>query len=87
MSDVNKVFDNKEIRLDGQTFKGCTFNGCTLVFGGGHPPSLVENVFNRCSWKFDGEAANTLAFLAALRADGGKEFVEAVIRRAGAANG
>jgi hypothetical protein len=54
--------------LDGNAFIGCHFVDCTLVYGGGTPPTLVGGSFLRCSWVFEGPAANTLAFMRGLHA-------------------
>jgi hypothetical protein len=63
-------FTDEQIVLDGRTFDGCTFVRCELVFKGEAPTVLTNNSIVDCTWRFEGSAALTLAFLRAL-VDGG----------------
>lgn len=72
----NRTFKNEPINLDDNTYIGCTFNHCEIIYSGGGPPNLTNNSFNDCSWTFDGAAARTLSFMAALYTGGGKTVIE-----------
>jgi hypothetical protein len=64
-------FSNQDIRLDGVAYRNCRFENCRIVFGGALPTALQDNQFQNCTWNFDGPAAVTMQFLAALHAQGG----------------
>jgi hypothetical protein len=65
-----KTFRGGTEVLDGNTYHGCEFRGCTLVYRGGAPPELVQCHFAECRWEFADAAGRTLAFLKALRGGG-----------------
>lgn len=75
-----ETFKGRELRLDGACYRRCRFEDCTLFFGGRDLPTLEFNTFERCSWIFDREAGNTLAFLQALYKGGGEAFVRDLLR-------
>ena len=54
--------------LDGARFRRCRFKEAALVYGGGQPPSFEDCSFEGVSFRFDGAAGNTLAFLKAMSA-------------------
>lgn len=58
------TFVNTRIELDNQTFKDCTFNGCTIVFSGKGPYKLNGCSFNNCQFALDGAATLTVKYLA-----------------------
>ena len=60
------TFQGGRVALDGNSFKGCTFDSCELVFSGGIPPALSGCSFRNTSMKFEGTAGNTIAFLKAM---------------------
>ncbi len=72
----NQPFTNEPINLDDNTYIGCTFSHCEIIYSGGAIPTLTNNSFSDCSWTFDGAAARTLAFMAALYTGGGKAVIE-----------
>ncbi|WP_267395337.1 MULTISPECIES: hypothetical protein [unclassified Sphingomonas] len=51
MDYVDHTFTDERVALDGNTFKNCTFENCTLVHEGG--PVTFENFGLRGSVKFD----------------------------------
>jgi hypothetical protein len=63
---TNFVFVNERIELDGKTFRGCTFEGCILVYTAKAPFGIIDSALNDCEWSFEGSAALTLDLLAAL---------------------
>jgi hypothetical protein len=65
------TFSQQTIRLDGVAYRNCRFENCRIVFGGALPTALQDNQFQNCTWGFDGPAATTMQFLAALHAQGG----------------
>lgn len=91
---VDETFgDGQRVPLDGDEFIRCRFNDCLLVFTGEGPIVMDGNVFGPAvKWTFDGPAARTLQFLAALyhgAGDGGRGLVEetfATIRRSRPSN-
>jgi hypothetical protein len=62
----NKKFVSQRVRIDGNSYRGCSFTGCELVFGAGAPVILVGNSFTKCRFVFDEAAKLTLVFLAGL---------------------
>jgi hypothetical protein len=74
--DSGKVYRNKSLSLDGKHFEACTFDRCTLDYGGGIPPVLTGCAFENCSFSFSGEAAYTLAFLSGMHSGGFSAIVE-----------
>jgi hypothetical protein len=63
--------------VDANDYTGCHFKGCQLIFAGASLPNLVGNRFDDCMYSFDGPAARTLQFLAALYAGDWQSLVEA----------
>ena len=57
---------SERVTLDGKTFNDINFEGATLVYAGGTPPSFNNCRFNNATFSFDGAAGNTLAFLKAM---------------------
>jgi hypothetical protein len=83
-------FDGKDITLGANTFTGCTFRNCRVVFDGTPGLKLRANKFKEnIQWVFDNHAANTILFLTMLyhsEGKGGREIVENTfenIRRGG----
>ena len=54
--------------LDGSRFLRCRFKAAALVYTGGAPPSFEGCSFEDVSFRFDGAAGRTLAFLKAMSA-------------------
>ncbi len=76
---VRETYKNITIDLDFQEFSECIFDGCTLVYAGGAPPSIVGCTFKESNFIFEGAAANTIQFMAALyrgAGEGGKDLIE-----------
>jgi hypothetical protein len=87
-----QTFDDLMIILDGSTFKGCTFNRCTLVYSGSLPVVLQECKFSGCNYRFAGAASMTIGFMSHLYqfGGGGQDLIEATfdaIRKGSAAGG
>jgi hypothetical protein len=57
------MFSNVRVDLDNQTYEGCAFDGCNIVFSGNGPYQLSNCTFNNCRFGFEGAAALTLKFL------------------------
>ena len=72
---MTKTFQDERIILDGHTYDGCTFERCELVFFGAAVTTLTNNHMIDCTWRFEGNAALTLAFLRALAEGGAEEMV------------
>ena len=50
-----------------------------MVYAGGTLPTLVDCLFTRSSWKFDGAAARTIEFMTAVyrgMGSGGQKLIE-----------
>lgn len=78
----NKVFGNKErVSLDDREFIGCTFNGCTMVFGGGEVPLIADCSLNGVDFDFEGSALRTVHFCRWLTMVGGKDVVVGYLTR------
>ena len=54
------------ILLDGNTFRGCDFSDCEVIYSGGQPPVMTQNQFQNAKFSFQGPAANTVRFLMAM---------------------
>lgn len=74
------IFNHETVYLDGEMFADCEFRQCRMVYSGGQPPAFDGCKFHDCDWRFDGEAANTLAHLKVVWAAGGKAQVQALIK-------
>ena len=75
----DRTFENESILLDGNTFSGCTFRNCRLVFKGMSPVSMMVNQMEGVHWVMEGPAAATIAFMTAIyhgAGEGGRELIE-----------
>jgi hypothetical protein len=70
-----KTFSKQRIGIDGKQFQECVFEGCSLVYSGGLPPTFDKCEFNQTRWEFEGEARNTLLFMTTLYRDPGLRSV------------
>jgi hypothetical protein len=81
----DKDFAGQEVLLDGNTFTGCTFRSCRVIFRGEKPFTLAACRFkDDARWAFDGPAALTLQALATLYkdcGDAGKQIVEYTLNK------
>jgi hypothetical protein len=59
-----KRFEGGRVDLDGNTFVGCHFVECKLIFRGQGWPRFDGCLFTQCDWVFDDAAELTLEFLA-----------------------
>jgi hypothetical protein len=55
-----------DVVLDNTTFESCAFKNARLVYFGGPLPSIRDCAFDGVSFRFDGAAGRTLAFLQAM---------------------
>jgi len=76
---INQLISDQSIVVDEDEYIGCTFTRCQLIYKGGGLPMLVNNSFKECQWNFDGPAARTVQFMAALYIAGGRAVIEATI--------
>lgn len=78
----DQTFENETIQLDGNTFTGCTFQNCMLVFDGTEPPNLGANQFRGdVVLTLRGNAvalAHLLSMLCLRGGDGGRDIVDQV---------
>ena len=73
----NEKFRHQAVLLDGNNFKNCEFEDCTLIFNGIAPVDLGKNcVAANNEWRFDGPALHTLNFLTGLYNSGAQALVE-----------
>jgi hypothetical protein len=66
MKHVGENITNRVVRLDGEEFRNCSFQTCTLEVGGRAELVLDACTFKDCQWVFTEAAATTLAILARL---------------------
>lgn len=59
----NHTFTNSDVRLDGNEYKNCVFENCSLKYGGGGPVSITGCTFNNVRWALVDASQNTLQFL------------------------
>jgi hypothetical protein len=74
----SETIENQVVILDYKDFQNKRFFNCKLVYQGGRPPRLANNVFEECEFIFEGPALNTVLFLRILAQStggGAKEFV------------
>jgi hypothetical protein len=73
-------FDGKTVVLDGNTFTGCTFRNCTIVYRASASIHVAASHFKEnVNWTFQGSAKGTLDFLRFLChscGEGGKKLFE-----------
>jgi hypothetical protein len=74
------IFNHETVPLDGESFTGCEFRDCRLVYAGGEPANFTDCRFENCEWKQEGAAAHTLAHLKQMWAAGAKAPVQALIK-------
>ena len=82
MNIENQNFTNERITLDNNSYTGCTFRQCVLVYSGTSELALTNCRFDEVEWEFTGPAARVLSFLHATYQNGkdGEEFVRAIFR-------
>ncbi|MCC6683378.1 MAG: hypothetical protein IT445_20980 [Phycisphaeraceae bacterium] len=64
--------------VDGNSYHGCVFIECTLIFSGGALPMFADSQFNKCQWQFDDAASRTVAFMNALYQGGATDLIEQI---------
>jgi hypothetical protein len=69
-------FRDQSIVIDGEDYDSCTFEGCTLIYRGGEPPSLSSNTFVGGSFELEDAALRTLGLFAVLNMAGMRSIVE-----------
>lgn len=67
----NEVVEGEVVRLDYSRFDKKSFYKCTLVYGGGLPPTLVECDFIESNFAFEGAALNTVHFMGGMARSSG----------------
>jgi hypothetical protein len=73
-------YNHQTVILDGETFSGCDFAACRLVYSGGPPPRFEHCSFEDCEWKFEEAAAHTLSYLKLMWNVGAKAAVQTTIK-------
>ena len=68
MKHVSEHITNRALRLDGEEFRSCSFQSCTLEIGGAADFVLDGCTFTDCQWVFVEAAATTVAIMARLHA-------------------
>ena len=68
MKHTGEHIANRVVRLDGDEFRSCSFQTCTLEIGGAADIVLDGCTFTNCQWVFAGAAATTIAIMARLYA-------------------
>ena len=63
---VGRSFSSERVVLDGTHFEDCTFDTCTLVYGGGRPPHFVRCDFAAPRFVFEDAAQNTIQLMSAI---------------------
>jgi hypothetical protein len=81
------IFTQETLQLDGESFEGCEFRKCRLVYTGGEVPKFTDCRFDACDWKFEGPAARTLEHLKVVWGAGGKALVQGLIKEITVAGG
>jgi hypothetical protein len=74
------TYNHQTVAVDGESFSNCEFTACRLVYSGGPPPELDNCRFTDSEWRFEGAAAQTLAYLKLIWGVGAKATVQAMIK-------
>lgn len=81
----DESFDGAFVAIDGNTYSGCTFRNCRILYRGSEFGELRSNRFlDGNVWVLEGPAMHTVYYLTALYhslGDGGREFAERVLAR------
>jgi hypothetical protein len=74
----NESFKDQRIELSGNSFHGCTFERCELVYRGDPSPTFQDNEFIDSVFLFTDSAIRTIYFLSNMyhTGAGGREVVE-----------
>jgi len=77
----NEVVKSQTIRLDYAHFENKSFISCTLVYGGGLPPTLINCDFIKSRFAFEGAALNTVNFMNSMvkGGDGGRALINQML--------
>ncbi|MBW9275969.1 MAG: hypothetical protein K1563_20015 [Candidatus Thiodiazotropha sp. (ex. Lucinisca nassula)] len=76
-------FQNETVRIDGNEYQGCTFEGCVLEYAGGALPIMTNNSIGNSTFAFTDAASNTLEFMTAIyhgMGDGGKNLIDSTFQ-------
>lgn len=73
-------YNHQTVALDGESFSGCAFAECRLVYAGGAPPTFEDCRFDECDWRFEAGAADTLSHLKRMWSLGAKAAVQTAIK-------
>jgi hypothetical protein len=74
------IYNHETVYLDGETFEGCEFRTCRMIYAGGDVPSFRDCQFADCDWRFDDAAGRTLSFMQQVWSAGGKAQIQALIK-------
>lgn len=74
----NQTFRNERVELSGNSYHGCTFDHCELVYRGDPSPTFGDNQFIDSVFLFTDAAIRTIYFLSNMyhTGAGGREVVE-----------
>jgi hypothetical protein len=81
MNHNGQTFKGTEISLDGNTYTGCTFQGCNLMIGGAQPFHLRACKVLNCTYGFRGPALRTIHTLHLLYQTGEVGIVEGLFNQ------
>ena len=76
----NVTYSHETVVLEAETFSGCEFRDCRLIYSGGEPATLTDCKFVNCEWKLEEAATRTLSHLKLMWSAGGKAPVQALIK-------
>ncbi len=78
MNHQNQIFRNERVELSGNSYHGCTFENCELVYRGDRSPTFKDNQFLDSVFIFADAAIRTIYFLSNMyhAGAGGREVVE-----------
>jgi hypothetical protein len=74
------IYNHETVQLDGESFEGCEFRTCRMIYNGGPVPHFRDCQFADCDWRFEDAAGRTLAFMQLVWGVGGKASVQALIK-------
>ncbi|MEM7348552.1 MAG: hypothetical protein AAF485_30360 [Chloroflexota bacterium] len=63
---TNQQYSNEDIVIDGNTYNGCSFSDCRLIYKGGDSPNFNDCTVRKSDLQLEGSAANTTEYLQSL---------------------
>jgi hypothetical protein len=78
----DSTFTDTTVQLDGNSYVGCRFIRCEILYSGGAlPGEFGDNVLEHCRFRFTDAAERTVQLLAAFHGSGMHELVRETLKQ------